>query len=395
MRIGASKIISSAKIFVLAVFLCISLLFFVSCNSNNQDTNSTSVQNAISLTSSTTSPSINVSAKSAIAIETSSGEIYFQKNAHERLPMASTTKIMTALVAIESGDLDRIICISPDAVGVEGSSIYLYPNERVTLKNLLCALLLESANDAAAAIAIEIGGSIEGFADMMNEKACELGLKDTSFKNPHGLDAEGHFTTAHDLAIITLAAMQNDTFRQIVSTYKMTIPQNEIANARLLVNHNKMLKNYDGAIGVKTGYTKKSGRCLVSAANRDGVELICVTIDAPNDWQDHENMLNLGFSLYEQRLIYDAFQLKLKHGISGGIDSYVALSNTLPLYATVRQGQDVTEHIELPHLTVAPVYKNQALGYIYYTQNGKIIASSPLVAEYSVNAKTHKRGIFS
>ena len=167
MRIGALKVISFAKIFILAVFLCISLLFLASCNSNNQDADSPKAQSTISLTSVTVSNSINVSAKSAIAIEASSGDIYFQKNAHERLPMASTTKIMTALVAIESGNLERIICVSPDAVGVEGSSIYLYPDERVTLKNLICALLLESANDAASAIAIEIGGSIEGFADMM------------------------------------------------------------------------------------------------------------------------------------------------------------------------------------------------------------------------------------
>ena len=384
-----------AKIFVLAIFLCLSLtLSLVSCNKAEEISKTEMGDSSIMLTSSLASSTLNVSAKSAVAIESSSGEIYFEKNAHERLPMASTTKIMTALVAIEDGNLEREVSVSPNAVGVEGSSIYLYCGERISLYNLLCALLLESANDAAAAIAIEVGGSIEGFADMMNNKADELGLEDTSFENPHGLDGENHYTSAYDLAKITLAAMQNATFRKIVSTYKKIIPQSETANARLLVNHNKLLKNYDGAIGVKTGFTKKSGRCLVSAAQRDGVELICVTLNAPNDWQDHENMLNLGFSLYRYEKIYGIGEYKVTHSVVSGASSFVTISNSDTVGAVVRGDGKLVEHIELSRFSYAPIKQNQTIGYIYYTQNGKIIAKSPLVADSSVEAKKYKSGIF-
>lgn len=395
MRFFISNSKFCAKISLLAVFLCLSLtLNLVSCAKVPDNTDETTLAESFNLTPLSDTQSLDVSAKSAIAIEASSGEIYFEKNAHQRLPMASTTKIMTALVAIESGNLEREVCVSPDAIGVEGSSIYLYRGERISLYNLLYALLLESANDAAAAIAIEIGGSISGFADMMNAKADELGLCDTSFENPHGLDSENHYTTAHDLAKITLAAMQNATFREIVSTYKKGGPPNENGFSRLFVNHNKMLKNYDGAIGVKTGFTKKSGRCLVSAARRDGVELICVTLNAPNDWQDHENMLNLGFSLYHYKKLYTEGQYKIAQNVISGSDSSVIISNSEPLGAVVRGNGDIIEHIELPHFSYAPINKNQIIGYIYYTQNGKIIAKSPLVADFSVAAKKYKAGLF-
>ena len=384
-----------AKISLLAVFLCLSLtLNLISCAKIPHNIAETTLAKSPSLTPLSDAQSLDVSAKSAIAIEASSGEIYFEKNARERLPMASTTKIMTALVAIESGNLEREICVSPEAVGVEGSSIYLYRGERISLYNLLYALLLESANDAAAAIAIEIGGSISGFADMMNKKADELGLLDTHFENPHGLDGENHYTTAHDLAKITLSAMQNPIFREIVSTYKKGGPPNENGFSRLFVNHNKMLKNYDGAIGVKTGFTKKSGRCLVSAAKRDGVELICVTLNAPNDWQDHENMLNLGFSLYSYKEFYAVGQHKMAQNVVSGTDNSVIISNSEPLGAVVRGGGEITEHIELPRFLYAPINKNQIIGYIYYTQNGKMISKSPLVADFSVAAKKYKSGLF-
>jgi D-alanyl-D-alanine carboxypeptidase len=228
-------------------------------------------------------PSPSVSARSAIVVEAETGRVIWAKNAHVSLPMASTTKIMTALVALENADPEKTVSIPPDAVGVEGSSVYLYEDERLRLEDLLYAMLLESANDAAAAIAIEVGGSIEGFSEMMNAKAEELGLERTSFANPHGLDDPEHYTTAAELARIAVAAMKNESFCNIVSTYKKTIPLNETEGVRLLINHNKMLSRYDGAVGIKTGYTKKSGRCLVSAAERDHVKLICVTLNAPDD----------------------------------------------------------------------------------------------------------------
>ena len=383
-----------AKISVLAIFLCFTLCL-VSCDSVTPSVDADSGIYIPQLTSANSDNSLSVSARSAIAIEADSGEIYFEKNAHERLPMASTTKIMTALVAIENCDINRVVKISKDAVGVEGSSIYLYENECLTLENLLYALLLESANDAAAAIAIEIGGSVEGFADMMNDKARELGLEDTSFENPHGLDSENHYTTAYDLAKITMAAMKNPIFEKIASTYKRVIPLNDTEGARVLINHNKLLKNYDGTIGVKTGFTKKSGRCLVSAAERDGVRLICVTINAPNDWQDHENMLDLGFSLYENKTFYEKNEFTYLHNIVGGVDTTLTLTNTEPLRAILRNdNNDITRHIELQKFSYAPIKEGKVVGRIYYTQDDEIIASSPLAAAHKVDTKVKEKSFW-
>lgn len=383
-----------AKILVLAIFLC-AFLCLSSCNFNDAVIDTDSDIYIPQLTAASEGNTALVSAHSAIAIQAQNGEVYFEKNAHEKLPMASTTKIMTALVALENCDINNVISISKDAVGVEGSSVYLYENERLTLENLLYALLLESANDAAAAIAIEIGGSVEGFAAMMNDKARELGLENTSFENPHGLDSENHYTTAYDLAKITMAAMQNPIFEKIVSTYKRVIPLNGNEGARVLINHNKLLKNYDGTIGVKTGFTKKSGRCLVSAAERDGVRLICVTINAPNDWQDHENMLDLGFSLYENKTFYEKNEFTYLHNVVGGIDSTVALVNQEPLGAILRQGcYNIKQHIEIQNFSYAPIKEGEILGTIYYTQGDKIIASSPLVTLHKVDANIKEKSFW-
>ena len=232
-----------------------------------------------------------LSAQSAVLIEARDGEILCEKNAHTKMAMASTTKIMTALVAAESGKLQRVVSVNAAAVGVEGSSIYLYAGEKMTLCDLIAAMLLESANDAAAAIAIEVGGSIDGFCDMMNKKAKELGLKSTNFKNPHGLYDEEHYTTAYELALIAREALKNEVIRKTVATKKLIIEPVE-GSARALYNHNKLLSMYEGAIGVKTGFTKKSGRCLVGSAVRDGLELISVTLNAPDDWNDHKKLFD-------------------------------------------------------------------------------------------------------
>ncbi len=236
---------------------------------------------------------VTVSAKSALLLECSSGSVLFEKNADERLPMASTTKIMTALVAIEKCPLDRIVTATSVSCGVEGSSIYMREGEKFTMEELLYALLLASANDAACLIAEEVAGDIPSFAEMMNSKAAELGLSDTHFSNPHGLDAEDHYTSAYDLARLASAALSSPVFRTIVSTYRKNIGSGE--NTRHLLNHNRLLKMYDDALGVKTGYTRSSGRCLVSAAERDGVMLVAVTLSDPDDWRDHTLLLDHGF----------------------------------------------------------------------------------------------------
>ncbi len=337
-----------------------------------------------------------VSAKAAIGIETSSGEIFYSKNIHTRLPMASTTKIMTAIIALEKGRLSDTVKIHKNAVGIEGSSIYLYEGECLTLEDLLYALMLESANDAAIAIAIHVSGDVEGFVGLMNDKAEKLGLENTHFENPHGLDSGEHYTTAYDLGVIAAYGMKNPDFRKIVSTYKKVIPLADGEGARVLINHNKLIRNYDGAIGIKTGYTKKSGRCLVSATSRDGVELICVTISAPSDWQDHENILDLGNSIYEHKSLAVAGEISLPLPVINGKDSEITLKNSIDVSATVRRGTEITTIIEAPRFVFTPIKAGETVGRVIYVLNGDIIGESPLVATHDVQQIKHKGffGIF-
>jgi len=336
-------------------------------------------------------PAPSVSAKSAVLIEGESGEIIFSKNSDERLPMASTTKIMTALVAIENADITKIVPVSPRAVGVEGSSVYLYANEQMTLEDLLYAMMLESANDAATAIAIEIGGSVEGFAEMMNKKAREMGLSDTNFENPHGLDGERHYTTAYELALIAREALSNPKFRQICSTYKKTIPLNETEGVRLLINHNKLLRSYDGAIGIKTGFTKKSGRCLVSAAERDGLTFIAVTLGAPDDWRDHSAMLDYGFSLYEARALCDIGSFSYIMPISGGDVDHIMLENAQKITVILpRDTGDIECVVELPRFCLAPTKAGEEIGKLVYYLDGERIAESAIIAKTSADSSKAK-----
>lgn len=336
-----------------------------------------------------------LSAGSAILIEAESGKVIFEKNADEVRPMASTTKIMTALVALESGDVQRTVQVSAEAIGIEGSSVYLYKDEKLTLEDLLYAMMLESANDAAAAIAIEVGGSIDEFADMMNKKADELGLENTHFENPHGLDCDSHYTTARELAKIAHEAMKNESFRSIVSTFKKTIPLNESEGVRLLINHNKMLKGYDGAVGIKTGFTKKSGRCLVSAAERDGVKFICVTLNAPDDWRDHTALLNYGFSLYESRILCRKDDFKYIQPVIGGLEEYVMLEIPDDVTVTVPRGcGDIEQEIELPRFSYAQIKKGNRIGHLVYTADGNEIARVPIIASYSVDRVKYKKTLW-
>ena len=338
-----------------------------------------------------------LSAKSAILIEAESGRVLYQKNAFVRLPMASTTKIMTAIVAIESGDIGRTVSVSPDAVGIEGSSVYLYPGEKLTLEQLLYALLLESANDAATAIAIEVAGSVEAFADLMNQKAEALGLCATHFTNPHGLDHAEHYTTAYDLARIAAYALGNSTFRKICGASRITVPLKGDEGTRVLVNHNKMLSRYRGAIGVKTGFTKKSGRCLVSAAERDGLTLVAVTLNAPDDWQDHEAMLDFGFARYERVLLADKGEFTYALPLSGGNTETVLVANTTPLSVMLaRDHGTITSRVEAPQMLLAPISQGTVLGRVIYSCDGHDIAASDLVAIHQVTRqKAEKQGLFA
>lgn len=336
-----------------------------------------------------------ISAKGAVLIESSSGKIICAKNENARMPMASTTKIMTAIVALENSELDRIVSVSPLAVGTEGSSIYLYKNEEISMESLIYALMLESANDAAAAIAYEISNSIEGFAELMNKKAQELGLTDTHFDNPHGLDSDTHYTTAKELGIIASYAMKNPTFREIVSTYKKTISLNSTEGVRLLINHNRLLKYYEGTIGIKTGYTKKSGRCLVSAAQRDGVELLCVTLNAPNDWEDHTKMLDYGFSIFESRTLIEPGEFCASIPVISGNGSEIILTNADEVKVTIRKNSgDIKCTVELFRFYFAPINKGDVLGRLVYTLDGEEIGESKIYALSDIQAVKYKKNLF-
>jgi D-alanyl-D-alanine carboxypeptidase (penicillin-binding protein 5/6) len=242
-----------------------------------------------------------VSAKSAILIEQHSGRILFAKDAHTKRRIASITKIMTAILAIESGKLDDTVTVSARAVRTEGSSIYLRQGEKMKLRDLVYGLMLRSGNDAAVAIAEHVGGSVEGFVFLMNEKAAEIGMRDTEFANPHGLDdAESHYSTAYDMALLMQYAMKNKEFRRISGTkvYRAPAPPGE-DGARVWRNKNKLLTSlYEYCTGGKTGYTKRAHRTLVTTASKDGIDLVAVTLDASDDWNDHIAMYEYGFSNY-------------------------------------------------------------------------------------------------
>lgn len=250
-------------------------------------------------------------AKSAVIIDAKSGAVLFEKNAYIRLPMASTTKIMTALCVIENADLNKTVTVSKNAANTEGSSIYLKEGETISVTDLLYGLMLESGNDAAVALAEGCFGSVDECVKHMNQKAHDIGLIDTSFENANGLDAEGHYTTAYELALITKHALQNDFFKKLVSTKSYTTSGE---NPRYFSNHNRLLNSFEGAIGVKTGYTSKSGRCLVSCAERHNEMYIAATLNSPSDWQNHKDMLEFAFDNYQSCEIADKESFSIYFG---------------------------------------------------------------------------------
>lgn len=235
----------------------------------------------------------------ACLIDAKSGAVLYAKNKDKRLPMASTTKIMTALTVLETVEPNTVIKVPKAAVGIEGSSIYLMENEEISVENLLYGLLLESGNDAAEALALYCAGSDEKFSELMNQKAHDFGLIDTHFTNPHGLNDPEHYTTAYELCVIAANALENNTFKKIVSSQKYHAAINGSDNVRFFSNHNRLLRYYNGCIGVKTGFTKVAGRCLVSAAQRDDRVYVAVTLNDGNDWKDHQKMLDFAFENFD------------------------------------------------------------------------------------------------
>ena len=331
-------------------------------------------------------------AGAAVLIDADSGRVLYEQHAHTRMPMASTTKIMTALVVLERCDLTETVCVDERAVGVEGSSVYLYAGEMLTVEQLLYALMLSSANDAAAALAYAVAGSIEGFAALMNQKAAEIGVQNTQFRNPHGLDADGHYTTAYDLAVITAYALQNEDFLRIVSTEKKVIPLREQQGARVLRNHNKLLASLEGCVGVKTGFTKKSGRCLVSAAERDGVRLVCVTLDCPDDWSTHTALHEGGFSAYERVTLAESGAYLASIPAVGGTQNELYLQADANVSVTLpRSRGSITCTVNAPHFAYAPVTVGEVMGEAIWSLNGEEIARTPLYAAYGIDQANKTR----
>lgn len=334
---------------------------------------------------------IAVSAHAAVLLEPTSGDVVYARNGTERLPMASTTKIMTTLVALNKAeDLKRSYAIPQEAVGIEGSSIYLQAGEHLTLEELLYGVMLESANDAATAVAILVSGSVENFANEMNAMAVSLGLADTHFTNPHGLDDPEHYTTALNLAKLAAYALDDPTFAKIVSTTRYTIPLQDGEGTRVLVNHNRLLRHYTDVIGVKTGFTKTSGRCLVSAAEQNGVRMVAVTLDAPDDWQDHRTLLDYGFTKYEAVMLAAPGEISVSLPCVGG---ELTAANTDGLTMVLPVGTTITQTVESRGLWFPPVACGQTVGYVRFFADGKEIGTLPLYATVGVDAPTKERGI--
>ena len=326
-----------------------------------------------------------VSAKAYAMVDGASGRLICGQNTDTKLPMASTTKIMTALIACESGELDKSFCVSPEAIRVEGSSMGLLPNEHITLRELVYGLLLESGNDAANAIAYDLGGSIQGFAAMMNKKAAQLGLHNTHFENPSGLDATGHYTTALDLARLGADAMKNPDFAKIAGTKSIRISYNGTKNGRCLYNHNRLLASVDGVNGIKTGFTKKSGRCLVTSAERNGVSLVIATLDAPDDWNDHKQLFDYGFGLLKSYPLL-AGPLNISAKVVGGTANTVGTVYDADVSAALTENEisGVKMEIDLPGFVYAPVRKGAKLGSLVFRVNGETVAETPLTAAADV-----------
>lgn len=327
-----------------------------------------------------------VGAKAAVVIEQNSGRVLYAKNPDWELPMASTTKIMTGYLTVKYGTLSDVVEVSENASGVEGSGIYLGKGEHITMENLLYGLMLQSGNDAAVAIAEAVGGGVGRFVEMMNETATnDMCLTHTHFDNPNGLPSDTHYTTALDLARITAEALKNPTFAQVVATKEKSIPWEGREYNRVLINHNKLLGVLDGCIGVKTGYTDAAGRCLVSAVCRNGMTLICVTLNDPNDWEDHTNLHNEMFEKYRieeitsTESVVDKVEIGL--GILGSSNLRPAKSYSFPVCDDdkIEIKTQMNEDISLP------LKAGDATGFGTVTVNGEEYGKFELIAESDID----------
>ena len=328
-----------------------------------------------------------ISAEHAILTDAQTGRVLFEKAADEPSLIASTTKIMTALLVCEQCNVLDRMRIPKEAVGIEGSSMYLREGEVLTIQELLYGLMLRSGNDAAVALAIYCGGTVEGFAELMNDKAASLGMTNTHFENPNGLDSPHHFSTARDLAVLAAYAMDNPIFRKTVSTKNVTVGE------RMLRNHNKLLWQLEGADGVKTGFTKAAGRILVSSATRQGRRLIAVTINAPNDWSDHMSLINEGFSRYSVQTLVSEGDCLGTVEIAGGEHGTVQLLAAEDFVYALAEDETFSLALYGPGFVYAPVSEGQAAGYAYVCIGDRPIGKVSLIYGDTVEKKIVKRSL--
>lgn len=329
-----------------------------------------------------------VSAKKAVLMDADTGRLLYEKDAHSRSLIASTTKIMTALIICEQCNVLDRMKIPAEAVGIEGSSMYLREGEVLTLQELLYGLMLSSGNDAAVALAIYCGGTVEGFVQLMNDKAFRLGLQGTHFENPNGLDSPNHYSTARDLAVLAAYAMKNPIFYQTVSTKSVRF------GGRSLQNHNKLLWRVDGADGVKTGFTKAAGRILVSSATRQGRRLICVTINDGNDWQDHSTLLEEGFSRYTPNQIVEQGECMGAVSVLGGESEQVQLLAAENFRYPLSAEENPEILLSGPGFVYAPVVQGQEAGVAYVCLEGKVVGKVSLIYGQTVEYEKIPRRSF-
>jgi len=325
-----------------------------------------------------------ISAEKAILLDAVSGKVIYEKNADQQSLIASTTKIMTALIVCEQCNVLDRMRIPKEAVGIEGSSMYLQEGEVLTIQELLYGLMLRSGNDAAVALAIYCGGTVEGFAELMNDKARSLGMKDSHFVNPNGLDAPEHYASARDLATLAAYAMENPIF------YKTASAKNVKVGERYLTNHNKLLWRVEGADGVKTGYTKAAGRILVSSATRQGRRLIGVTINAPDDWNDHTQLLNEGFSRFRIARIVTRGDCVGTVEIAGGQSGCVRLIAADNFEFAMAEGEKAELVSSGPGFVYAPVVMGADAGFMHVRIEGKTVGKIPLIYGETVETETEE-----
>lgn len=324
-----------------------------------------------------------VSAECAVVLNVHTGEVIVAKNEHQKQSMASTTKIMTSLLAIESGKLQSEIVVTQQMLGAEGTSVGLMAGDCISLNGLVYGMMLSSGNDAADVTAIYLGGNVENFSSLMNAKAKQIGMFNTNFVTPSGLDDEKHYSTAYDMALLGAYAVNNPKFVSVCSSKKANVSYGNPPYQRTLYNHNKLLEYYDSALGIKTGFTKKSGRCLVSYAEKDNAELIAVTLNAPDDWNDHIRMFDYAFNVMVSKKFIPKIPETIR--VVGGVKDSVGISVEPCWFSVSDDNIEVTAKVFIQQFTYAPVKIGSVVGRCEYYIQDKLFKVEPILTCESID----------